>query len=138
MLTRETVTVASRIMLPVYVAFFGILGLNFLISPHSRMVRTPMLQYADNIMSLQVWGMLFLVVSGLMAEALFLHRRGLYQVALLVCAGSMTVWAVVGVFAAIRSEATPAGSVWPAFVVAACIATYRSLGAWEITRGRQG
>lgn len=132
-LTRDTVTVASRIMLPVYVAFFAVLGLNYLASPRDRLVQTPALEYANRVLDLHVWGMVFLVAASLMAEALLLRRRRLYQGALLVCAASMAVWASVNLFAAFRSDASPAGAVWPTFVVAACLASFRSLGVKEIS-----
>ena len=131
-LTRDSVTVASRIMLPAYVVLFAGLGLNYTLTPEPRLRLTPSLDYAARLMPLSAWGWLFLIVAALMVAALLSHRRGLYRYALLLCALAMAVWAVSAALAALESSATPLGWLWPGFVVACCLASYRSLTVREV------
>lgn len=130
-LDRAHVTRASQVMLPTYVGFFAVIGLNDLITPDQRLAASPVLSYAGHVMPLPAWGGVFLTAALLMLLALFSNARKLYQYALLVCALSMAVWTVVDVFAAVRSQATWGGWAYPALVVAACVASYRSLNTRE-------
>ena len=132
-LDRAHVTVASRVMLPAYVVFFAGLGVNYVATPDSRLKASPALDYAAQFMSLPAWGGLFLVASALMFVALVSRRRVLYRYALLLCAYSMGVWTLANILAAFHSDATPLGWLWPAIVVAACVASYRSLTVREVT-----
>lgn len=131
-LNRATITVASRIMLPTYVAFFGVLGLNYLVTPTDRLTASPSLAYANSVMPLPSWGGAFLGVSILMAGALTSGRRTLYRFGLLFCALTMTVWTGVNIAAVFATQASPAGWDWPLLVVCACVATYRSLSILEV------
>lgn len=131
-LTRANVTAASRIMLPTYVAFFGIVGFTYAFSPPSATLGTSTaLRFADHLMPLAAWGCLFLTCSAIMAVALTLHRRTLYRWALRMCAVSMTVWALVILVAAIQGDASPGAWAWSALVAAACVASDRSLALGE-------
>jgi hypothetical protein len=130
-LNRDTVTRASRIMLPAYVAFFAGIGLNYIATPDTRLRASPALGYAATLMPLPAWGGLFLAAAALMAVALIAQRRTLYRYALLLCGISMTVWTVAMAVAALYSATTPGAWLWPGFVVAACAASYRSLSTGE-------
>ena len=125
-------TVASRIMLPVYVLFFAGLGINYLATPPARLKASPALAYAASIMPLPAWGALFLAAAVLMAAALVTGARTLYRFALLLCALAMGVWTVLNIAAVFATKATPGGWLWPFLVVAACAASYRSLTAGEV------
>jgi hypothetical protein len=128
-LTRESVTAASRVMLPAYVLFFAALGGNYILTPTSRLLDSPGLRYANGVMPLRVWGALFLISAALMLIALGTHKRILYRYALLLCGLTMLLLTIVYILAAFHSDATPAGWIWPALVVAACAASYRSITA---------
>lgn len=130
-LDRANVTRASRIMLPVYVVFFAAIGLNYLLTPHVRLIASPALYATDRVMPLHAWGALFLAAAALMVVALLLRRRPLYMYALLLCAISMGLFTLAAIAAPFSSQATPGGWVWPGFVVAACFASYRSLDVGE-------
>lgn len=130
-LTRDTVTAASRIMLPTYVAMFAAIGLSYVLGPHKIAAASPALAFADRMMPLPAWGALFLGCSTVMAGALLTHRRMLYRWALRMCGVSMCIWAVVIGLATLNGDATPAAAAWPAFVAVACLATDRSLAAGE-------
>lgn len=126
-MTRSNVTAASRIMLPAYVAMFTVLGLNYTLTPRSRLTESPALHYAAHILPLPAWGCMFLAVAMIQATALLIHERTAYRFALWVAALAMGVWAVVFVLAAALTETSPTAAAWPAFVATACMATERSL-----------
>jgi hypothetical protein len=130
-LTRDTVTAASRIMLPTYVVFFAVLGANYLIADGTADA-SPALAFADALMPLPVWGCMFLACSTLMAAALVSKKRLLYRWALRMCAISMVFWACVIGYASLSGDATPLAAVWAAFVAVACYATDRSLATGEV------
>jgi hypothetical protein len=129
-LTRQTVTVASRVMLPTYVAFFAILGANYLIADDTA-AASPALVFADNVMPLHAWGWLFIGCAGIMLAALFTHRRNLYRWALRSCGLSMLFWSAVIAWASLSGDATPFAAAWAAFVTTATYATDRSLASRE-------
>lgn len=130
-LTRATVTIASSVMLKVYPAFaFGI-GLSFTLTPRSRLVESPSLAYADDLFALDLWGIGYLAVAAALGIALVLHRRRLYQAALLVMTLWMLLWAAVMAYAAAQGQGSYSAWTWPAFIAAACWATLLSLEAGE-------
>jgi hypothetical protein len=129
-LTRDTVTAASRVMLPTYVAFFTVLGVNY-IAARGTADASPPLAFANDVMPLPAWGGMFLGCALLMASALLLRRRLLYRFALRMCALSMLFWAAIIAAASWAGDATPFAAAWPAFAAAACIASDRSLAAQE-------
>lgn len=130
-LTRGTITAASRVMLPVYVVFFTLLGLTYLLTPLSRLLASPGLAYADALLSLRVWGGLFLVAAVVMAAAMVTQSRIAFRFALILCGLSMATFTAALMVAIFKSEASPAAWSWSAFVVAACVASERSLAAGE-------
>ena len=131
-LDRAHVTRASRIMLPTYVVFFGMVGLNYLTTSRDTLLATPALAYVDRVMSLRAWGLLFLAAALLMVAALATRRRLLYRFALRLCALSMLLFTGATVAAACFSNATPFGWAYPALVVAACAASDWSLATREV------
>lgn len=125
-LDRAHITAASRIMLPVYVVFFGVIGINFLASPQ-RLAASPMLRYADHIMPLRVWGAMFFTCCILMLIALAFASRDLYRFALLMCAVSMLLWTLVAILGAFVEPVSFSAWAWPGTIAAACLASNRSL-----------
>lgn len=131
-LDRQNITVASRVMLPTYAAFFTAVGLNYLLTPLDRLLNSPGLAYCHALVSLRVWGVVFLGAAVVMSAALIRHHRTAFRFALILCGLSMSLFAVALVFAYFRGEATPTGWVYPAFIIAACVASYRSLTVGEV------
>lgn len=129
-LTRATVTAASRVMLPTYVVFFAVLGLNYM-TAHQIALDNPALAFANDVMPLKAWGGLFLACAAIMAIALFTRRRLLYRFALRVCGLSMVLWAGIIAAASLAGDATPAAAIWAGFVATACYASDRSLATKE-------
>lgn len=130
-LSRASVTTASRVMLPTYVCFFALLGLNYTVTGQ-RLFASPALAYADSILPLPAWGCMFLAAAVMMAAALVQQERSWFRFALwlgIVCLG---IWAVVFLAAAIRSDASPGGALWPALAAVACFASDRSLLKGEV------
>lgn len=126
-LTWDNITVASKIMVPAYVGFFGTLALSFLFTGVPDLVKTPGLRYADHIMTIRGWGLLFSGVVIVMVIALIQRHRSLFRWALIMGAISMAIWAVLMVFAVTNAGASPSAFSWPAFIGGACIASNRSL-----------
>lgn len=127
-LDRQHVTAGMRVMIPLYMFFFGVIGISFMASPYHLLVATPMLRYADTIMSIRAWGGVFLACGLLMLAAIVTHNRGLYRYALLVCCISMTVWMLVAIAGIFAEPVTYSAWAWPGIVAGACYAANRSLG----------
>jgi 4-amino-4-deoxy-L-arabinose transferase-like glycosyltransferase len=129
-LTRDNVTAASRRMLPTYPCFFGAIGLGLLLTPLDRLLQTPTFHYANDLISIRLWGAGFLALAAVFIAALLTHTRKTYQYALGVAIGWMTLWAVVA-----AASATDLGSftawAWPAFIARACWASLVSLETRE-------
>lgn len=126
-LDRAHITVASQVMLPTYAVFFSVIGTNFLFGPESRTTGSPMLGYANSLMSIHVWGGLFLGCGILMTLALWLHNRDLYRFALIVCASSMGVWTAVAIAGIFSEPVSFSAWAWPGAMASACLASNRSL-----------
>lgn len=130
-LTRDSITSASVVMLPVYVALFTVVGGNYLITPASRLNDSPTLAYASDLMSLRVWSIFFIVIAVMMMTAMVRSRRTVFRYALWLGIVCMGAWALLFVAAAVWSTASPGAWAWPAFVAAACYASARSLTKGE-------
>lgn len=125
-LDRAHLTVASQITVPTYAIFFTVVGSNFLTGPYSRL-SSPMLRYADSIMSIRLWGALFLGCGILMFAAIWTHNRDLYRFGLLVCATSMLTWTLVAILGVFAEPVSFSAWAWPGAMTAFCLATNRSL-----------
>lgn len=130
-LDRTHITVASRVMLPTYCAFFTLLGVNYIATPFDTITASPALRFANAVMPLPVWGGLFLACAAVMLAALVVKRRIPFRFALRVCMLSMLVWAGIIGAAAIAGDATLLAPIWPGFVAIACLASDRSLATRE-------
>lgn len=130
-LTRSSVTAASRIMLPTYPIFAGLIGINFVTLGAPIIKDSPALRYATTIADLEVWGYGFLIVASILGISLCLHRRQGYEVALSVMIVWMTIWACVMVAAAFYGNASPTAWAWPAFVARAGWASLVSVKTGE-------
>lgn len=130
-LTRTNVTAASRVMLPTYAVFFGIVGLGLVATPESRLHRTPAFAYADRWVDLTLWGAGYLVIAVALVVALALRSRRGYRSALSAGFVWMIGWAVLTLLAALQGDASYSAWIWPAFVAVACWASLVSLAAGE-------
>lgn len=130
-LNRENMTVASFIMTKAYVVFFAVFGASLMVTPLDRLLATPMLRYAHHIMSIRAWGAMFFACGLLMVVALVRERRMLYRYGLLVCGLSMATWTLVALVGIFFEPISYSAWVWPAFVMAACWATNKSLEKGE-------
>ena len=131
-LTRDTVTAASRIMLPTYCALFAILGVNYM-TTGDRLLQSPALEYASRGLPLPAWGAMFLAASGVMVTALMHHERFWFRFALWVGIVCLGVWSLIFIAAAVWSDASPGAWAWPAFAAVACFASDRSLLKGEVS-----
>lgn len=131
-LDRDTITVASRLMIPAYAVFFAVVGSNFLLAPEHRLAATPGLQYAAVTGGIRLYGCLFLLVAAIITGALVSRRREPCLYALYVAAISMFLWAILQFVAVFFSAASPSGWCWPGLICTACIASSRSLRRREV------
>ena len=129
-LTKATVTVASRIMLPTYVALTAVIGLVYLLDPCNRLDGIPALTAPRWVMGGQMWpwGLLFLGLSVVMLAAFNTHRREWFIFALYGCAATFLMWAIMyGISIFLDPTTSLLAPVYPLFVVRACRASAQSL-----------
>lgn len=133
MLDRHSMTAASRIMLPTYAALFLLSGANYLTIDSGVLAASPALAYADHVIDLRGWGLLFIADGLLMVAALIIGQRIWFRYALLLAFLSEVVWSVVFAVAALDNSGVVSRSawLWPAFAATACVASYRSLTIGE-------
>src|SRR5690348_15692484 len=112
-LDRAHITVASRVMLPVYPIFSALFGLGLLLTPRDRMLQTPVFQTADHVAPLPTWGVLFLVVAALQVSAMVAKTRPRYTLALGLLIVLMGVWTVVFIASALHDQAPWTSPLWP-------------------------
>lgn len=98
-LDRANVTVASRIMLPVYVALTAAYGLTYAFDPLHRLRYSHSLDFAVALMggSMRPWGLLFLAISLVLLGSLLRRSRAGYLLGLCISAAVWLGWA--GIYA---------------------------------------
>lgn len=130
-LNRDTVTVASRIMLPTYATVFGLIGALFLLQQPSR-TSTGAFDAAKDLMPIRVWGIVFLAVAALELAALAVHNRRTYLGGLVIGAGLAVFWTVVLLTSAVHNpDVSFTSAVWVGGWVACHAATAKSLAERE-------
>jgi hypothetical protein len=129
-LTPGTVTSASRIMLPTYPLLCLVLAVNYSSSP-PRLMDSPALRTADQVLPLPVWGAMFAVAAFVLLVGLLAHHRFTYVAGLVVMCAAMLAWTAVFIYAAVAGPASYTAAAWPAFACAASWASIRSLSTRE-------
>lgn len=128
MLTKDSITPESKVMLPTYVVVFTALGANYLATPEPRLLASPTLAHADMVLDIRGWGILMTTTAVLMVAAWIRGTRTMFRYALLL---GMIAFALLGVVFAAGVIANPATSpsawAWPLLGAAACRASYKSL-----------
>lgn len=131
-LTRDTITVASRTMVPAYSALCALWGLVFVIDPQARLARAPSLELARQWLELPVWGGLWLTLAAVMTLASLRQNREHYVAALGICCASWLAWGgVIEAAVFVRTDVSYLAGTLPWFVAVACWASIRSLLAQE-------
>lgn len=128
-LSRTGVTVASRTMIPAYVAHATWFGIIYVFDPFHRVAHAPGLTLARSIgLPMSLWGAMFLTMAALMVAAMIRGSRDLFVFALYCYAVVMVWWACIyGGSALVTREASVAGAGWPLFVATACHASAKSI-----------
>lgn len=134
-LTRQTVTAASRIMLPAYAVLSGAFGLVYTFDPLGRLDGVHALAAQRAVMNgtMTPWGLLFVGLALLMLLAFRIRNRMMFAFALCCCAVTWFLWGVlytVSIF--IDPETSLLAPGLPLFVVTACIASTVSLLKGEV------
>lgn len=132
-LTRASVTVASRIMLPAYTIAFAWIGFNYLLTPLDRLTESPALRYLDAVVGLRAIGLLLVTAGALIALALMTSRRDMARYALVVAGICMGLLLVAFLVAPFLSQTSPSAGAWPFIGLAACRASYKSVTAYEVS-----
>lgn len=118
-LDRQHVTPAAWKMLWLCIVFFAVVGANFMVAP-TRLFQSPMLRYADSLMSIRIWGALFLACGVIMLVAKLAHNRYWYRYGLMVCFIAMMLWTGVAILGMFAEPVSFSAWVWPAFVGGVC------------------
>lgn len=130
-LTKKSVTLASRVMLPIYPAFALSVGISFVATPLGRLLASPTLQFANEVFPLRLWGYGFLTVAVVLIAALLVNNRRTYLIALAVMCVWMAFYTAVTAWSAFSGGGSFSAWTWPAFIAVACWATMLSLAARE-------
>lgn len=131
-MTRNTVTAASRIMLPSYVIAFCWFGAGWMFGDRTTILENPALRFADHWLPIHWWGALLVTCGLLIFAAMLSHRRTLCRLALWIAAIAMGVFVVVFATASLNGHATPGAASLFYLAAAACVATERSLLKGEV------
>ena len=135
-LNRGAVTQGSLIILPAYPALFGGLGL-FLLLQDPRRTSFAAYEPAKEIISIQSWGAIFLVIAILELFGLVLKNRAVFKAALTVGAGVSGFWAALLLSSALYDPGVSwTGGIWIVFVAIAHIASVRSLARDHVAAER--
>jgi hypothetical protein len=136
-LHSSKITVASRLMLPVDLGFFAVLGIVLLSTPEVDLKSTPTFAFADTLVDLSAWGVGFMLLTfGLTVAFIMENGRELARWVLSVAVLWLAAFAIVALVAAIKGDATYAAWAWPAYVSFACLASTLSLGSGEVGEPR--
>lgn len=142
-LDRQHVTVASRVMLPVDVAFGGVLGLIWALQDPSR--RNQSLAALDRTWPVENTGWVLVAVAGVILAALLGRNRTL---AMFGCAAGVVAYFVLTIIFAgpldldlqlgwppvtVGPSVSLSAPLWPAYLAAAHLASLASLAVDEYT-----
>jgi hypothetical protein len=126
-LTRQTVTAASRVMLPVYPILAAWMGVAYLFGGPAR---TSGASYtaAKSWLPIPTWGAMFIVLAVLLLIGYAQRSRPMVAFALTVTAAAYTVWAACFVWSLFTvTDASLVAPAWPLFVAVACFASATSV-----------
>lgn len=130
-LTRDSVTVAQRVMTVVHVLLAGHIGWAYTFKTDNLRDNSAAYADVDRLLPLVIQGVGFLGIATMLGVAMLLHSRQVYVVGL----AWMTLWVAVLVvalgLASARGEATVVAFDFPAYVVCGCWASMLSLVARE-------
>lgn len=132
-LDKKSMTVASRIMLPVYIVTFVWIGGSWLLTPLASLRQTPALRYLDGTIGLRAISLLLVAAGILIAAALVSQRRGMARYALTlagICFGLLLLAFIIAPF---FSDTPPSAGAWPFLGLAACRASYKSVTLREVS-----
>lgn len=128
MLTRDAITIASRIMLPAYVALSLAYGLVYVADPAHRLDGVSALTFQRSLMPMWCWGCVHLALAALMGVALYLRSRMVFAFALACCAMTWLLWGAMYAVSVLQTSDTSVLAPLPSlFVTTACIASMTSL-----------
>lgn len=133
-LDRDTVTSASRIMLPTYVVAFGWIGASYVLQRPATISDHPALAYADELLDLDAWGAMFLVTAGVILAAMVTGSREKAMYALILGLICCVIWWGVFMAAWLWGDGSSSAPAWPMLGAFACFASYRSISRREIGR----
>lgn len=126
-LSRATVTVASRVMLPAYPTLALYIGVVYATDPGARLSGSSAFPFLPT----PVWGAGFVVAGVALTVALLAGRRTLYLLALAPLLVWLLVWAVALGVNAVTSDGSFSAPAFPAFTAVACWASMLSLNSRE-------
>lgn len=130
-LRRTNVSAANRVLLPTFPAFFAWVGASLAFSPVASLRKTPVFQFVDDRMPIQVWGWVFLAAAAAMVVALVIHHRNTYQLAIAVAIGVIAWWFILSVGSTLAGEASISAGAWPFGIGSALVAASVSLASRE-------
>ncbi|MBS45283.1 MAG: hypothetical protein CMH83_19365 [Nocardioides sp.] len=130
-LTRATITLASRVLLPSFPALATVLGGVWILTPRPELRATPFYAGLDDLVPLDAWGVAFVAIAATQIAALLAHSRKAYEWTLAVLAVWLLVIGAVGFWFALNSNASFIAPAWHWFGALACVATALSLDARE-------
>lgn len=131
----QTVTAASRIMLPTYVVMYALIGFAFLFQRPQR-TDSPHFEVPKMLMggSIRPWGAVFIVMSIVLGLAMFTHRRAIAQWVLVAGAGMAGFWGGLFVLAGFTNpDVSFTAGIWVISWVACFSASIASLGRNEVS-----
>lgn len=134
-LNRAHTTRPTHIMLPTYVVGYAWFGIGYALTPVALIQASPVLKYAENVMSMTAWGALFAFDAALIAAAVIVGEtnprrawpRTAAMYALMLTFILMAIWTGIVVASTFSGVASFGSGALPFICTMACLASYYSL-----------
>jgi hypothetical protein len=133
MLTRDSITKASRMMLPVYPVVAGVQGLSYTFGDPAR-TNTPSFDCAKHLLPMRGWGICFLALAVVMVLGYAMRARDVVVFVLFSAVTAYALWSAAFWCALFTvPDASLMGPIWPLFFAWACLVSASSVARREIS-----
>jgi hypothetical protein len=133
MLTRDSITKASMMMLPAYPILAGAQGLAYTLGDPAR-TNTPSFEAAKHLLPMRMWGVVFLGLALVMVVGYAMRSRDVTVFVLFSAAMAYSMWSGAFWVALLTvDDASLMAPAWPLFAAWCCFVSASSVARREIS-----